>query len=357
MSTYRIAAGAAALLTATSIGLATADSADAAGSDRGRQRPAKTMPYRATIVTPAQLPDGTPSRDVDSALVGIADSGLVAGNVDGKAFVSAGTPRFLNGSDPDRPPRATAISPLGVVAGRPAGPAEYVLKWTGGANPTNVMTAEKWHSHDVTGINARGAMIGCGVTYRVGYLEMWNAAGKLSVPAAPTSNCDNGAIDNKGRGAATLSGPNMRHDGVFPKAVSVTAKQTTAFPMPNAKTTSTVDAMSPNGAWIIGRTGANGSAPTRPVRLDRATKPTALRGAGVIVAKGVNNSGLVVGSQYGAATSWQNGKVRDLTSMTAGLPQGWTLVDAVGVNARGDIAATAIDPTTGKTVAVKLTKN
>lgn len=77
-------------------------------------------------------------------------------------------------------------------------------------------------------------------------------------------------------------------------------------------------------------------------------------GGGLSVAIALNDAGLVVGSSFTAAqaaagynsssaTLFEGGQAYDLNALAAGVPAGWTLADANGVNDAGQIVGDAYD--------------
>ncbi|WP_226347061.1 hypothetical protein [Agilicoccus flavus] len=70
----------------------------------------------------------------------------------------------------------------------------------------------------------------------------------------------------------------------------------------------------------------------------------------------VDDSGRIVGSRSGRAVGWRCRRLYDLTALSTGLPRGRVLTDAGAVNRRGDVALNALDPATGRSVAVALTR-
>ena len=61
-----------------------------------------------------------------------------------------------------------------------------------------------------------------------------------------------------------------------------------------------------------------------------------LPGAGWSAAHAVNDRGQIVGASDDAAALWQSGKVVDLNRLVPAA-SGWTLQDATGINAQGQI--------------------
>lgn len=205
-------------------------------------------------------------------------------------------------------------------------------------------------------INSTGVVLGVSDLVHVSTFARWDAQGRGSTPAHDVHGYVSVAgVTEAGIGIGSISTSPRGSRGVLPQAVRVTSTAVEALPVP-AGTAATADAVSPNGAWIVGRSGPAGTEPSTAVRFG-SSRPAAIPGATAgFVPRDVDDSGRIVGSRNGRAVGRLNGRLYDRTALSTGLPRGWVLTDAVGVNRRGDIAANALDPATGRSVAVALTR-
>ncbi|MEV0806422.1 hypothetical protein [Micromonospora sp. NPDC050200] len=109
-----------------------------------------------------------------------------------------------------------------------------------------------------------------------------------------------------------------------------------ALELPPKATTAEVNAGSPSGRFLAGFSSV-GNALATPVRWD-GTRAEPIKVNGPAEAKGVNDSGVTVGSGQdasGRSVAWAyvNGKV-----ITLPIPEGYTGAEATAINARGDVA-------------------
>ncbi|MEH1168967.1 hypothetical protein V6V47_26645 [Micromonospora sp. CPCC 205539] len=109
-----------------------------------------------------------------------------------------------------------------------------------------------------------------------------------------------------------------------------------ALQLPPSATSAEINAGSPSGRFLAGFSSV-GKALATPTRWD-GTRAEAIKVIGPAEAKGVNDSGVTVGSGQGAngrsiAWAYVNGKV-----ITLPIPAGYTGAEATGINARGEVA-------------------
>lgn len=321
--------------------------------------------YRAVVVAPQRLPDGSRwNGTTRTTALGISNGGAVLGSAWGEdsrlgSFVGGDSrARWLSTSAPDTlgAARATAISPTGRVVGSFPGPVQYTAAWDGRGRVSKVdsgLTGS--YGISPSAVNSAGAMAGCENVIKVGTFVFWNAGRSAQrAPHLLDSNCAIGGISETGLAVGTANQPHFRTFRTYPAAVAFTATSSYLLKVPNADTPASAAAISPNGRYIVGRAGGTPDALGPAAFLSKDRNPSYLRGAAGLDPKVVTDRGVVAGVRDGRAQLWRDGRLTDLTTTTAGLPRGWVVTDVAGINASGDIAATAADPATKSTYAVKL---
>ncbi len=326
---------------------------------RGRGH-AKTQRYAWERVVPATLPDGT-STWYPTAAVGIDDSGRVAGTADGSLlqgqrlpFVGGnGSARWFDVSGLSTGTSATAISPTGTVLGHTPGIAPTFLSWASNGTRRSVSTPESQYGPTAAGINSRGTVAGTLSSVKVGELFYGRPGAISRVPFSRSGNFDVTGISESGTAVATMRAPSYQTQDRYPEGVVFTASRAKTV---RANDTTAIDAISPNGRYIVGRVGAGnwGEPAGDAAWLSTSRGPDRLRGAADFRPRGVTDRGVVVGSWRGHAAVWDNAKVTDLNTQVRGLPSGWVLTDAVAINKSGALAVNAKDAS-GTSVALKLT--
>ena len=116
----------------------------------------------------------------------------------------------------------------------------------------------------------------------------------------------------------------------------------------NANRANVIDAISPNGRYIVGRVGGSAA------WLSTTIPPKPLNGAHELTPRDVSDRGEIVGSSLDHASLWVSDHLVDLNNRVAELPAQWTLTDAVGINSSGEIAVNATD-SSGRDFPLKLT--
>lgn len=383
-TTMSVAVAAGALTATASMAGATGAGASAPGTDtattatRTQARAAATheagvtarrhdrSTYRAVVVAPQRLPDGSRwSGTTRTTALGISNGGAVlAGTYDSGdsrigSFVGDSRARWLADAAPDTygPARAAAISPSGRIVGSFPGPATYTASWDARGRLSKVPTSitSTYYGVRPAAVNSSGAMAGCDNSVKVGMFVYW-AAGRPGAWTPPLfeANCQVGGISEAGLAVGTATHPNLRPRRTYPAAVAFTATSIYTLKVPTADTPATAAAISPNGRYIVGRAGGTPDSLGPAAFLSKDRNPSYLRGAAGLDPKVVTDRGVVAGTRDGRAQLWRDGRLTDLTNTTAGLPRGWVVTDVAGINASGDIAATAADPATKSTYAVKL---
>jgi hypothetical protein len=132
------------------------------------------------------------------------------------------------------------------------------------------------------------------------------------------------------------SGSQVLSSGAVGTAVPSAPCTVAALELPAKATTAEVNAGSPSGRFLAGFSSV-GNALATPVRWD-GTRAEPIKVNGPAEAKGVNDSGVTVGSGQdasGRSVAWAyvNGKV-----ITLPIPKGYTGAEATAINARGDVA-------------------
>lgn len=383
LSTTMSVAVAAGALTAASMAGATGAGASALGTDTAstvtstQARAAATheagvtarrhdrSAYRAVVVAPQRLPDGSRwSGTTRTTALGISNGGTVLGMAWGDdsrlgSFTGGDSrARWLSTSAPDTlgAARATAISPTGRVVGSFPGPVQYTAAWDGRGRVSKVESGLTGsYGISPSAINSSGAMAGCENVIKVGVFVFWNSSRSAQrAPRLLDSNCRIGGISETGLAVGTADHPYFRTTRTYPAAIAFTGTSSYLLKVPNADTPATAAAISPNGRYIVGRAGGTPDALGPAAFLSKDRNPSYLRGAAGLDPKVVTDRGVVAGTRDGRAQLWRDGRLTDLTTTTAGLPRGWVVTDVAGINASGDIAATAADPATKSTYAVKL---
>lgn len=331
-------------------------SAEAAGapSRRPDRRPGPRGGYDWSRVAPQRLPDGSSS--TASTAVGIDDSGRVAGNAaaaDGasRPFVGGGWGARWLESGSGRV-QAAAIAPRGTVAGKTSGgPDAQVVTWSRSGRASTARAPESREGFLLGAVNSRGVVAGSLDFNRVTY-PFYGVPGSLrQVPTKLLGNYTVSGLSETGQAAATVTAPVQPHTGTYPVGVVFTGTGVTPV---RSGSTSTVDAISPDGRRLVGRVGATGSAQGgRLAWLSTTRNPVPLSGTGGLRVAGVSDAGVLVGSAGGRAGVWRDGRLTDLNTRVRGLPRGWVLTDAVAINKSGALAVNATDGR-GNTVALKL---
>lgn len=336
---------------------ATSMSAADVAAHRGRARVAR---YAWTRVAPATMPDGSPMNYASKA-VGIDDAGRVTGDVDvigdddrDLPFLGqGGSSRWLDVAGLQNNRWVTAVSPTGVVLGDLGGIDAFYLSWTPDGRRTTVATPESHYGPFATAINSSGTVAGVLTSVKVG-LPFYGKPGAIAeVPQTKFGNLDVAGISEAGQAVGTLRAPYYQHQGRYPEGILFTAAGVKSV---RANDTTAIDAISPNGHYVVGRVGAgNFNQPLgRPAWLSTSRQPDTLRSASGFRPADVSDRGVVVGSWRGHAAVWQNGSLVDLNTRVRGLPSGWVLTSAVGINSSGALAVNATDGS-GNAVALKLT--
>lgn len=348
------AAGTAATTAATAATTAATDVA----ARRGRARAAT---YTWARVAPAKLPDGTPM-SYSSKAVGIDDAGRVAGDVDvigedGRdlPFVGEGrSARWLDVAGLETNRWVTAVSPKGVVLGGQGGVRDSFLSWAPDGRRSFVATPESHYGPFARAINSSGTVAGVLSSVKVGTPFYGRPGALAQVPMTKFGNLDVTGISEAGQAVGTLRAPSYQHQDRYPEGILFTAAGVKSV---RANDTTAIDAISPNGRYVVGRVGAgNFDQPLgRAAWLSTSRHPDTLRSASGFRPADVSDRGVVVGSWRGHAAVWQNGSLVDLNTRVRGLPARWVLTDVVAINASGALAVNAKDGS-GNAVALKLTQ-
>lgn len=354
-----LTAGVCALATSTA-GAAATPRVDPAGANAPA---AARLPggYTFTLVAPSLLPDGS-GNGLASHPVGIADSGWVAGNVEPESgdplpFVGNGRDgQWLDASADGSASqfRATAIGPAGRVVGGPPSPSPFFYVWGVGTSlRERVEVPGANYQVRVGAVNDSAVYAGAADSVKSS-APFYGANGRVvSVPTSLTATYDITGISQAGRAVGIAHRPSQPSTGTFPRGVVLTASGVTPVRAPRS---SAVDGISPNGRYLVGRVGVPetpGGSRGTAAWLSTSANPVTLKGATNLRPRGVNDAGVVVGQRGARAVAWQSGRMVDLTRRTVNLPAGWTLTDAVAVNARGQIAVRA--DTGGPEMAGRLT--
>lgn len=322
---------------------------------RPDRRPGSRGGYDWSRVAPQRLPDGSSS--TASTAVGIDDSGRVAGN----AAAADGASRPFVGGDwgarwlesGSGGVLAAAIAPRGTVAGKTSGgPDAQVVTWSRSGRASTAQAPESRTGFLLGAVNSRGVVAGSLDFNRVTY-PFYGVPGSLvQVPTKLLGSYTVSGLSETGLAAATVTAPVQPQTGTYPVGVVFTGKGVTPV---RSGSTSTLDAISPDGRRLVGRVGATGrsAAGGRLAWLSTTRNPVPLSGTGGLRVAGVSDAGVLVGSAGGRAGVWRDGRLTDLNTRVRGLPRGWVLTDAVAINKSGALAVNATDGR-GNTVALKL---
>ncbi len=333
----------------------TADAPNRRPDRRPDRRPGPRGGYDWSRVAPQRLPDA--SRTAGTTAVGIDDSGRVAGN----AAAADGASRPFVGGDwgarwlesGSGSVLAAAIAPRGTVAGQTSGgPDAQVVTWSRSGQASTAQAPESRLGFLLGAVNSRGVVAGSLSFNHVTY-PFYGVSGSLvQVPTKLLGSYAVSGLSETGLAAATVTAPLQPHTGTYPVGVVFTGKGVTPV---RSGSTSTLDAISPDGRRLVGRVGATGgsAAGGRLAWLSTTRNPVPLSGTGGLRVAGVSDAGVLVGSAGGRAGVWRDGRLTDLNTRVRGLPRGWVLTDAVAINKSGALAVNATDGR-GNTVALKL---
>lgn len=321
--------------------------------------------YTWESVAPARMPDGSPNTD-SSRAVGIDASGRVAGNVSGDAgsmpFIGGGRGAGWLGLERAgsqlRYVMVQTVSASGLVVGSatvvdPAGSArDYLTTWGRDRRPTLTALPTPHPTSVFPAATAGGTFAGKFSDTKTDTLLFGTVRRVVTVADPKPGNYDVRGISQAGTAVGTWypvphQGNPAGSEGIVFTAAGVRRVR--------AGSNSAVDAISPNGRFLIGRVGTapyqEGSG--RAAWLSTSRNPALLTGAAGLQPKAVSNAGVVAGSRHGRAVLWQNGQLVDLTGRARRLPAGWVLTDAVAINAAGTLAVNATDRA-GRAIALKL---
>lgn len=314
--------------------------------------------YTWERAAPRRLPDGSANR-LPSTAAGIDDDGNVVGDADGGvywlAFRGSGRGQWLDVSGLRYGADVASVSPAGHVAGHVRGNAPGFVLWSGDGSRRSVAAPESYYGARPSAVNSSGVIAGSTSGVKTGALFYGSAAAVTQVPNTREGNFTVTGISEAGLAVGTRDQPHYRNDGHYPEGVTFTAAGITPIRSDSSNATTTVDAISPDGRYVVGRVGGDPQRPGVASWVSTSRAPVALSGAQGLRPRDVSDSGVVVGSVDGRAVTWSRGRLRDLTSLTRRLPRGWVLTDAVAVDESGDLAVNARDAQ-GAAVALKLSR-
>lgn len=326
-------------------------------------RPGVAARYTWALAAPARLPDGT-TNTLSSKAVGIDRSGRVAGYVvdasgtEKDSFHGSGGPgAWLESADQQFASglHATAVAPNGIVAGGAASIEDAFAIWDRRGRVRVVSAPDSHYGPTPSALNSRGVVAGVLGGVKVSDLMYGTANASAVVPDSRGGNYRVTGISESGLAVGSRQQPHYRNDGHYPEGIVFTASG-----VKDVKTTKTsaVDAISPNGRYLVGRVGPDlwETDRGRMAWLSTSRSPVYLAGADGLHARAVTDAGVVAGSKNGRAVLWQNGRVADLNSRVRKLPTGWVLTDVVAINKSGALAVDATDGT-GRSVSLKVSPN
>lgn len=348
-----------AALAAPALGSATATAAPPSPAGAPAAAPAHRgggTTYTWQRVGPRRLPDGSANR-LASTAVGIDDAGNVVGTAANGAsaltFRGSGRGAWLDASGLRYGVDVTGVSPTGQVAGHVRGNEPGFVVWSSDGARRTVAAPDSYYGATPSAVNSSGVIAGSTSGVKTGALFYGTDAAVTQVPNNREGNFTVTGISEAGLAVGTRDQPHYRNDGHYPEGVTFTAAGITPIRSDASNATTTVDAISPNGRYVVGRVGGDWQRAGVVSWVSTTRAPVALPGAAGLRARDVSDSGLVVGSVGGRAATWSRGRLVDLTSATRRLPSGWVLTDAVAVNARGDLAVNA-RAADGSSVALEL---
>lgn len=330
------------------------------GHGKGRGRALIAARYELRPITPATDPTGEAVSGATTA-VGLDDAGNVVGRIAQPDFRSTPNPapfvgdgrtpaRWLDVSDLPYGAAASAISPTGQVVGKPYGVEPVFVSWSRQGARTDVPAPWSVYGPYPAAINSAAVIAGSLLSEK-GDSPFIAVGGHVQSPAQYKSGRYAVAgITQDGIAAATVTHPMHYSQERYPEGLIFTAETVTSVV---ADTTSTADAISRNGRYLVGRVGVeNDRSAGTAAWLSTIRPPAPLPNADGLFAHDVSDRGLIVGARAGKAVAWARGELVDLTARTC-LPRGWALTSAAAVNPRGQIAADATGPD-GITVVVRL---
>ncbi len=257
---------------------------------------------------------------------------------------------------------AQAIAPNGTIVGAPAPSAVVTL--TGGTvtSPSALVWSRKGirttfepapsRSGTPAAVNSDGVVIGTLTSKDRGIEAYYGLPGDTKV--LKTANfLSLAGITEDGQAAGTVrpgyGSPKPYLTGVVFERHSLKSINATA---PNI-----IDAISPNGRYIVGRIGvANNLTGGTLAWLSTTSPPKPINNPGLMIVRDVSDRGEIVGSNRGHATLWSKGQLIDLNYKVSEAHRYWLMREAVGINAAGEIAVQARPPGgTGVLTALKLT--
>ncbi len=324
-------------------------------------KPSHQLRYRWARVAPARLPDGSRAPRLSEAS-GIDDRGRVAGIVfrgstdtDMTAWSFVGnekSARWLDASGlGGQSALASAISPRGQAVGTASAGQGFVLSWAPNGKRTKIKTpARAWSVP--TAVNSHGVLAGMFFSQDGAPGVFYGRPGQIKPIALPRPGYPVvTGISEDGRAVGALEQLEDAN-GAYPIGIVFTQKR---MRMVKSPAISKVDAISPNGRYVVGRFGAKrGQIPATAAWLSVTQSPRPLKNANGFTPRDVSDCGQVVGSHRGHAASWSGSRLVDLhTRLVNKLPKGWVLDDVVAVNPRGEMAVAGRDAKGGE-VALKL---
>lgn len=213
----------------------------------------------------------------------------------------------------------------------------HAFVWRNGAMTALPEPGSEWSS--ATGINDSGNMVGYG-RYVVDYLEHgWiNINNHLIIVGGEGQNSRANAINNRNVAAGAINVGGTAYafrweNNVIRLAGTFGSMGSHAYDLNNKWQPQVVGSSRNNDGFLRGFLWQRG------MMYDLDILPEAVDS----IAKGINNRGQIVGTSGGRGVIWQNGEIRDLNMMLAGVPQnpppGAIVTDAIDIDWRGRILA------------------
>lgn len=304
---------------------------------------------------------------------GINDAGAVVGNAKAqgqypsRAFVSRYGGRGTWLPSGGRAAEAAAVSRNGWVVGSVVKAGTVVdhrpVRWSPASRmyALPVQNEQPWQIRAVK-VNSSGTILGWIDNWiNDGFWTSWTADGaggsfaaqeyRLgAVNLAPSDISDAGTI--VGSITAKVFAPASRGS----LAAVLAPGQPRVFPELSASTESRATAISPKQRYLVGSVWQKGSTQRVGVYYRWWNTPVKL-GYSAFDPTDVNDAAVIVGTKPTGSTTtamWLGcNQAHTLAAMTRNLPSGWRLTEAVALNARGDVAVTAVAPS-GRTFAARL---